>query len=141
MRLSIAASQVVRTQLKGSKISERHFGTSRSNNFSAQMTRVAWSKRLMHFSFHTNVLLLVEQWRGVQEITNTTVHNPGWLRARQYSDGSILLPNGNSGSGMTGASVGCKEGNYCETCKERSGGVDGGYGKARGGGGRRGAWV
>lgn len=32
MRLSIAASQVVRTQLKGSKISERHFGTSRQDN-------------------------------------------------------------------------------------------------------------
>jgi len=30
--LSIAASQVVRTQLKASKISERHFGTSRQDN-------------------------------------------------------------------------------------------------------------
>jgi hypothetical protein len=32
MRLSIAASQVVRTQLKASKISEHHFGTSRQDN-------------------------------------------------------------------------------------------------------------
>lgn len=47
-----------------------------ARQYSAQMARVARRGLSTHVLFHTDVLCLVEQWRYVQEITNTTARSP-----------------------------------------------------------------